>query len=190
MRIWLTGGSGSGKSTAATVFAKNGFIVVDADKIAREILLPGREGFRAVQKAFPTVPLQADGTIDRRYLASLVFGNPANLSVLNACTHPYIIQEILRQSAAAEHVVIDAPLPNTFGVPCDCTLALCAPRNVRIERIMARDGITRAEAENRIDAQEDDDTYCQSADAVFYNDSTEAALAEKVQAWILERKAN
>ncbi len=186
MRIWMTGGSGSGKSAAAALFAESGYKIVDADKISRKIVLPEKAAYRGILEFFGETFLLQDGQLDRRKLGRAVFSDAKKLEKLNAITHKYIIEEMVRQCGKEKNVVMDAPLPNTFGVPCDKTLFVTAPTDIRIERIMARDGISRADAAARIGAQAGDEIYTKMADAVLINDGDMACLREKTQKYIKE----
>ena len=186
MVIWLCGGSGSGKSVLASLFRENGYKIIDADKIARESVLPEKAAYGEIVTAFGKEFLNPDGTIDRRKLGRAVFADGEKLAVLNRITHKYIIEEMLSEAEGEKNVVCDAPLRNTFGVPCDKTLYVTAPEEVRVLRIMARDGISRTEAENRIGAQSGENEYLSDADAVIVNDGDVAALMEKATKFIKE----
>lgn len=186
MKIWLTGGSGSGKSRIAALFAAAGYVLVDADAISKEIAEPGGAAFPELLEAFGPEFLLPDGRLDRRALGEAVFADPARLAVLNGITHKYIIEEMIKRSAGEKNVVMDAPLPNTFGVPCDKTLFVTAPQAVRVARIMARDGISGEAARARIDAQVPDAVYEKTADAVLQNGGDFEEAAEKAKKLIKE----
>lgn len=186
MKIWLTGGSGSGKSYIASLFSKAGYLLVDADRIAREIARPGGAAFSALVDAFGEDYLLPDGTLDRKKLGDAVFANPEKLQLLNGITHKYIIEEMERQAEGAKNVIMDAPLPNTFGVPCDRTLVVTAPLSLRVQRIMARDGISEAQAQARIGVQISDDAYIAMADGVLTNDGDMESVARAAAKYIKE----
>jgi len=186
MKIWLTGGSGSGKSAVAALFAKNGYKIIDADRIAREVVQPEGSAYGELLEAFGTEFLLSDGSLDRRRLGRAVFRDAQKLALLNRITHKYIIEEMVRQSEGEKNAVMDAPLPNTFGVPCDKTLYVTAPPAVRIKRIMERDALSEADAKARIRAQDNDAVYRSGADAVLENDGDMAALTEKAEHYIKE----
>lgn len=169
MQIWLTGGSGCGKSTAAAVFQKNGYKIIDADRIARELTQKGGAAYDALIAAFPAAVCKETGEMDRKRLAAIVFRDENALEVLNSITHPYIIAEIKALQKGEKNVLMDVPLPNTFGVSCDKTLVITAPRNTRIQRIMARDALCESEAIARIDAQKSEAVYQKEADKVIVN---------------------
>lgn len=184
MKIWLTGGSGSGKSVLARLFSENGFRIVDADKIARDIVSPGESALSEIIETFGLAYLLPDGTLDRKKLANAVFMDKEKLAALNRITHTYIIEEMCRQAAGEKNVVFDAPLRNTFGIPCDKTVFVSAPAPLRIARIMERDGLSRAEAAKRIEAQDEDALYATAADVTLLNDGDIASLRAKTEHYI------
>lgn len=190
MIIWLTGGSGSGKSLLAAKFKENGYKIIDADKIARDIVCPGQAAYSEIVKAFGEDYLMPDGKLDRQKLGRAVFADGEKLAVLNRITHKYIIEEMVSQSRGEKNVIYDAPLRNTFGVPCDKTLYVTAPKEMRIGRIMERDGISRTDAEKRIGAQSDEEQYLSDADAVLVNDGDVEALFQKADSYIKEWYTN
>ncbi len=186
MRIWLTGGSGSGKSEVAALFRARGYKVVDADAIARTA---SRQGSRALEEIIATFGeefLLPSGELDRRALANVVFADDKKLSVLNGIMHKFIIEEMCREAEGEKNVVMDAPLPNTFGVAVDKTLVVTAPEKVRTARIVARDGITEEEARRRIEAQSTNAEYIKNADAVLQNDGDRAQLCKTAEKYIKE----
>ncbi len=186
MIIWLTGGSGSGKSAVAAFFGAAGYRCVDADRIAKAVREPGGAAYDAIVNAFGKAFLRKDKTIDNRLLGEAVFRDPEKLALLNQITHGPIVREMEKAGMGAKNVVYDAPLPNTFGIPCDKTLYVTAPPEVRIARIMTRDGISRETAQARIDAQKPHDVYAKGADAVLVNDGDLALLKEKAEPYIKE----
>lgn len=186
MRIWLTGGSGSGKSEAARLFAAHGFSIVDADKIAREIVMPKSPALEEIRKAFGDDFLMPDGTLHRKKLGEAVFGDDRKLAKLEAITHKYIIAEMERQGKGKKNVVFDAPLRNTFGISCDKTLVITAPREARIRRIIGRDAISEEAATARIGAQDAEAAYEADADAVLQNDGDLDFLQSQVKKYIKE----
>lgn len=186
MKIWLTGGSGCGKSAAAAIFAENGFKIVDADAIAREIVLPDKEAYREILATFGEEFRGKDGFLDRRKLGRAVFSDGEKLALLNGITHKHIIKEMLIRSEGEKNVIYDAPLRNTFGVPCDKTLCMTAPKEVRIRRIMTRDGISYEDAEARISAQSTEAEYLGDADGILENNGDLVKLREEAEAYIKE----
>ena len=184
--IWLTGGSGSGKSTAAKYFVQKGFVLVDADKIAREILNKGTAAYNEVVQHFGEGILLTDKSVNRRGLGDIVFSDKESLDVLNSIMHKYITREIMQAISGEEKYLIDAPLPNKYGIECDKTVAVTAPYETRVNRIMSRDNITREQAEKRIASQISDSEYEEISDAVIKNDGDLKRLYSNIDAFLGE----
>jgi dephospho-CoA kinase len=161
LRIGLTGPIGCGKSTVAGWLAERGARVIDADRIAREVVEPGRPAFEAVVAAFGRDVVGADGALDRPALAARVFQDPDALSRLEAIVHPAVRPEILEQVHAADAadvpvVVIEAIKLVEGGLASICDevwLVACEPDEQR-RRLLGR-GMTRDDAERRIRSQGD-----------------------------------
>jgi dephospho-CoA kinase len=161
LRAGLTGSIAVGKSFVASVLLELGCHVLDADQTAREVVSPGTPGLRAVVEAFGAEVLRADGTLDRARLGALVFADERQRQRLNAILHPFIIaaqdQELRRWEAADPRGigVIDAALMIESGgyKRFDKLIVVhCSPA-AQLERLMARNGLTRGEAASRIAAQ-------------------------------------
>lgn len=181
--LGITGGIGSGKSFVANLFAQLGATVVDADKIAREILEPGGRAFSKVMDAFGEDILTDNGNINRKKLAGIVFSDKEKLNLLNSLTHPAIFEEMQDEieKADTELVCLDVPLLFTcdFPIPCHKTLAVLAPKELRIARIMKRDCSTREEVEARMANQLSDQEFQALADICLWNDGAEETLRKK-----------
>jgi dephospho-CoA kinase len=159
--VGLTGGIASGKSTVARFFRELGAYVIDADRLAREVLEPGKPGFKEVLEAFGEGYLSSDGSLNRERLAHLVFSDSQARKRLEAIVHPKLLE--LRQKLVGEiiakdpHAVIisDAPLLIETGLhtQVDVVVVVWVPREVQIERLMERDGLSRQEAEERLRSQ-------------------------------------
>ena len=171
----LTGGSGSGKSSAAQILKEKGFFVIDADITAREILTGSV--LEELTLAFGNSAINSDGSLNRKALAKIVFADDDKLSLLNSITHPKIAQSILQtiETCGNNRVIIDAaallvckPLMDI----CDNIIVVCADRTTRISRIINRDKLTYEEASSRIDAQMTDEEMTKFADIVWYNNGT------------------
>lgn len=171
--IGLTGGSGAGKTTASQQFARLGAYVIDADQVARTVVQPGRPALAELAAAFGTDILLPDGTLDRKGLAARAFASPEGTALLNRVTHKYITQEIAALLAAsdAEVAVIDAAalIESGLAARCDIVVSVLAQQDVRLRRIMERDGLTREQAQLRIDAQKSDQFYIDNSNHVLYN---------------------
>ena len=182
--LGVTGPSGSGKSALTTVFANHGALILDADAIYHRLLANSADLRKALTDAYST-DILTDGMIDRKKLGKIVFSSPALLEKLNAITHPFVIDEIKRQIAesSAAMAVIDAPLLFESGLDslCHTTVSVLAPREVRIERIVARDGITPEAAAMRIDAQKSEEFYLARSRSFLYNKGTSRILKPRLR---------
>ena len=173
--IGLTGGIGSGKSTVSEYLSKNmGLTIIDADQIARDVTRPGQETLLKLREAFGSEIINDDGTLDRRKLAGIAFQSDEKKKLLEKITHSAIREEIncrLRTSAAKHEnaVVLDVPLLMESGIDglCDTVWVVTTAKDVRIERISARDGITKEEINARINAQISDRERFARADEII-----------------------
>jgi dephospho-CoA kinase len=159
MRVGLTGGIGSGKSEVGKVFAGLGALVIDADALARDALAPGSEGLALVAERWPQV-LGADGSLDRPKLAAIIFADAKAREYVNGIVHPWVRARSAELEAAAapgQVVVHEVPLLFEAGYykQCAANVLVVAPRELRIARVIARSGLSRAEIERRMDAQID-----------------------------------
>ena len=184
--VGLTGGIGSGKSTVAELFAARGVPVVDADALAREVVAPGGPAHADVAAAWPAV-IAADGTVDRKRLGAIVFGDPAALARLEAITHPRIAAAADARLAAlaAEGrrlALYEAALLVESGRwrDFDGLIVVTASPETQIARAIARDGLTRAQAEARIRAQLPTEEKVRVATHVIDNDGARAATEAQV----------
>ena len=184
LRVGLTGGIGSGKSEVARILQRLGARVIDADKLAREVVEPGNPGFDAVAARWPQVI--SGGTIDRAALAAIVFANPAEREALNAIVHPLVrarAAEIERRigDGVAVHVV---PLlfEGDYWKQCNATILVAAPLEARIGRVQARDATSREQIFQRISAQIDPQIARSRATYVIENDSSLPELEKRTRA--------
>nr|WP_204261243.1 dephospho-CoA kinase [Blastococcus saxobsidens] len=185
MRIGLTGGIGSGKSTVSALLAERGAVVVDADRIAREVLAPGTPGLAAVVTEFGPEVVTPDGSLDRAALAAIVFSDDAARRRLDGLVHPLVRRRTAELVAAAPDdsvVVNDVPLLVETGQAGSYDLVLVVEADVetRITRLVGR-GLTEADARARIAAQATDEQRRAAADVVLDNSGTPERLAEQVQ---------
>lgn len=154
--IGLTGQSGAGKSTAARLFEENGFAVINADALVRSIYETNPACLRAVAASFGEDIVRADGTLDRALLAERVFSSAGNTALLGALVHPFVLAETLRLLKNVKGcAVLDAPqlFESNIDVICDRIVSVTADEDVRVRRIIARDGIDEAQARQRVAAQ-------------------------------------
>lgn len=156
--VVLTGGIATGKSTAATLFSLYGFRIIDADKIAHEVL---DRMAPAVAERFGSEYLLPDGGVDRKALGAHIFAHPEERKALEAIVHPPVREEILRRSEEQERFgkpyLIDIPLFFETGsdYPIERTIVIYAPRATQLKRLMEREGMNEDEALRRIEAQMD-----------------------------------
>ena len=185
--IGITGPTGAGKTTALRELQNLGAALIDADAVYHELLENSREMNEAIRARFPMV--YRDGVLDRRALGTIVFPNPAALADLDRIILPFVNGETDRRIEAAREaglpaVGIDAInlLESEIEDRCDHTVAVVAPDEIRIERIMARDGISEEYARSRINAQEPCEYYEDLCEFTLVNDGDEAAFAEQARA--------
>lgn len=196
MRVGLTGGVGSGKSTVAALLAAHGAVVIDADAIAREVVEPGTPGFDAVVARFGPDVVGPDGTLDRPKIAAIVFHDEAALADLNGIVHPLVGQRTTELMAAAPPdaiVVYDIPLlvENNMAAGFDVVIVVEADVQTRLERLADR-GLPEADARARIAAQASDEQRRAVAHEIVSNDGTREALVAQVdELWqrLLRRRA-
>ncbi len=158
--IGLTGGIASGKSTIASFFKDSGFPVIETDQIAKTILQPGSDAFNAVVKHFGEEILLSEGIINRKALGERIFKDERERDILNQIVHPEVRTitqskaDVLKKEGHAI-IVIDVPLlfEAGFDQDVDLTLVISVPKEIQIERLMARDGIEKAYALKKINAQ-------------------------------------
>ena len=191
LRIGLTGGIGSGKSTVAALLAERGAQVVDADLIAREVVEPGTPGLAAVVAEFGSGVLTPDGALDRPALAAVVFGDPAARARLDAVVHPLVRARAAELVAAAPPdavVVQDVPLLVETGQAgsFDLVLVVETDQETRVARLLER-GLGAADARARIASQATDEQRRAVADVVLRNDGDRADLAAQVDRFWAER---
>lgn len=185
MRIGLTGGIGSGKSTVSGRLAELGAVVIDADRIARAVVEPGTPGLAAVRDEFGDAVIAADGRLDRPALGAVVFADADRRRALEAITHPLIAAETQRRFAAAADdaiVVHDMPLLVETGQTDGYHLMVIVdvPEDVRVQRLVRSRGMSEADARSRIAAQATDEQRREAADVLLDNAGTPAELAERI----------
>ena len=187
--IGLTGGIASGKTTVAGLFRAWGAFVADADLISRHALDPGTDCFEKTVAAFGRGIVQADGTVDRKKVAGIVFSDPEALATLNGIIHPYVRETIRACSKKAfseapdRLIVWDVPLLFETGYEKEVarTVVVTARQDLRIQRIVARDGSTKAAALRRIRAQMPDREKVRRADVVIRNNGSWAELEQRTR---------
>ena len=158
MRVGLTGGVASGKSTVSAILAELGAVVIDADQLAREVVAPGTEGLAEVVAAFGEGVLPAEGELDRPAMGAIVFADPEKRRVLESIIHPRVrarAAEIVAAAPPGAVVVHDIPLlaETGQGNGFDAVVVVDVPAGVQVERMTGIRGMTREDAQARIGAQ-------------------------------------
>ena len=185
MIIGITGGTGSGKSTLLHLIAQHGGLVLDCDAIYHRLLQTDTSLLESIENAFPGTV--TDGALNRKKLGTIVFADEKALQELNRITHAAVKKEVLRQLettpglAAIDAIgLFEGELDNL----CDVTVAVTAPTEDRIRRIMARDGISEEYARSRIAAQHDDQWYAKKCGYVLENSGTSEDFHAKCIAFL------
>lgn len=178
--VGLTGGIGSGKSVATSALKAHGYTVIDADDISRAMFGRGTSGETELFELFKQT---AYGPLDRKRLRELISTDKKARVMLNEFTHPRITAEIARQiNFSVPPVVLSAPLlfESALARLCDKTVCVYCPREIRIARITARDGVSRQSAENIIDAQIPDTERCTLSDFIIPSDTEKSKFEEEI----------
>ena len=185
MIIGITGGTGCGKTTLLNVIREKGGLVLDCDAVYRELLISDKEMLSAIDARFPgTVE---NGTLNRKKLGAIVFADEASLLDLNRITHASVRAEVLRRlETGPKLAAIDAIALFEGGLAelCDVTVAVTAPLEDRVRRLMDRDDISESYARNRIGAQHGEDWFRQRCDHVLENNGELGAFATKCVAFL------
>lgn len=184
--VGLTGPTGAGKSTVADTWRALGVPVIDTDSLARQVVEPDSPCLKELVKTFSDNILNEDGTLNRAELAKRAFSSPSESAKLNAITHPAILmltQRLLQEFAEQGHsvAIVDAPLlfEAGFDAICHHIVAVIAPQDVRLSRIMARDKLTVDAAKQRMNAQQPDSFYCRDGVSVIHNDGNMDSLIQQ-----------
>ena len=184
MIIGITGGTGCGKTTALQAFGELGGVVLDCDAIYHELLKTDKEMLNAIERRFPGTV--TDGVLDRKKLGRIVFEDSAALLELNGITHSAVKTEILRRlDGETRHIAIDAIglFEGKLAELCDVTVAVTAPEESRVSRLMAREGISEEYAKARISAQRPQKEFENLCDHVLCNDGTRQEFYQKCLAF-------
>ncbi|MGZ8476931.1 MAG: dephospho-CoA kinase [Candidatus Binatia bacterium] len=194
--VGLTGGIASGKSTAAKILTRLGAAIVDADVLSREVVAPGHEGWKKIVATFGSEVLQADQTLDRQKLRTLIFNNPDARKQLEAIIHPRVralAERRIREHGEAGYAVVVYEVPLLFEgnlhewlrpvilVACDV--------EIQRQRLRQRDGLDAAAAQKHIDAQMSLEKKRKLADYVIENDGSLADLESQVRAVLAKIEA-
>ena len=185
LKVGLTGGIGSGKSTVSALLAGHGGVVIDYDVLAREIVEPGSPALRQIAERFGQGVITTEGALDRPALGSIVFGDQQALSDLNGITHPAIreLASALETAAGPDAIVVhDNPLLIEMGADafCDVVVVVDVPVEVQVERLTGIRGMTETDARARIAAQASREERTGVADLVIDNTGPQDELARIV----------
>lgn len=180
--IGLTGPTGAGKSVAAAVAEQMGIQVIDCDRVARTAVMPDTAGLAALVSAFGAEILAADGTLDRKELARRAFCDKAHTELLNQTLLPHIIP-LVEAEQHADRVLLDAPTLFESGIDatCQAVVAVLSDREKRLERIIERDGISRKDAELRLNAGKSDTFYLERTSYILYNNGDFDAFLQEAK---------
>lgn len=185
LTVGLTGGIGAGKSEVSRLLVARGAVLIDADRIAREVVAPGTEGLAAVVEAFGTEVLAEDGGLDRPKLGTIVFADPEKLALLNSIVHPLVgaRSRALEAAAAEDDVVIhDVPLLAENGLKSlyDLVIVVDASPETQLDRLIRLRGMTEHDARARMAAQATREKRLEIADVVIDNDVPLPELERRV----------
>ncbi|WP_432041261.1 dephospho-CoA kinase [Streptomyces cadmiisoli] len=186
LKVGLTGGIGAGKSEVSRLLVECGAVLIDADRLAREVVAPGTPGLTAVVEAFGPEVLAEDGSLDRPRLGSVVFSDPEKLAVLNAIVHPLVgARSRELEAAAAEGAVVvhDVPLLTENGLAplYDVVVVVDATPETQLDRLVRLRGMTEEDARARMAAQAARAQRLEIADIVIDNDVPLAELRGRVK---------
>ncbi|MDA3899946.1 MAG: dephospho-CoA kinase [Spirochaetes bacterium] len=183
MRVAITGNYASGKSTVSIFFEELGAVILDTDKIAREVVLPGQRAFNKIIDHFGKKVLSEDMTINRAKLASIVFSDKNELQVLNSITHPEIHKLTMKRSLNKKNIyLINVPLlfETNFKDMMDKVIIVTAPVEALIERGKLRDKISKEEIDMRLKSQISFNKYLKQADYIIDNSNSINNTKEQV----------
>lgn len=182
IKVGITGGIGSGKSFVAKIFKSMGVPFYDADKEAKLIMTKSQKVRDGLIQAFGKEVYFENGELNRKWLSAQVFDNPERLELLNSIVHPVVIQDAVdwgnRQIAPYSLKEAALLFESLSYKTLDFTILVIAPEDVRIERVMQRDNVTKEEVINRINKQMSDEEKLKLADFVIFNDGKKALLPQ------------
>lgn len=182
--VGLTGQTGAGKSTVSKVFSDNGFAIINADLISRKVVEKGTKCLEEIVDIFKDVILNSDGTLNRKALGNIVFTDKTKLEMLNTIIYPYITSEILNEikhlsDSGKKLVLLDAPtlFESHADDFCEIIISVLSDEEIREERIIKRDGLTKKQANDRMNSQLDAEYFASHSDYVIENNDTLESLS-------------
>lgn len=195
--VGLTGTSGAGKTTVCEILRQHGCMIINSDKVAREVTEISSPCLDELRLVFGDEIINADGSLNRRRLGEIAFSSDELTSKLNAITHPHIIERIKciineYKQSGAKIITLDAPqlFEANADTLCDCVIAVIADRRLAKDRIISRDNIDEANAENRLSRSHDDGFFTERADYIIRNDCDLVTLKINVAATIAKIKSD
>ena len=184
--VGLTGQTGAGKTTVSEMFLDNEFYIINADSVARIVMSKGMPCLDEVSNAFGNEILDENGELIRSKLADIVFTDKSQLEKLNNITYPYIVEQIKKMIDSAltfcsNKILIDAPTLFESGCNklCDKIVSIVSVKELRVRRIIARDNLTKSQAENRIKSQLSEEFFRQNSDYIIENNTSKSDLKIK-----------
>ena len=182
--VGLTGQTGAGKSTVSKVFSDNGFAIINADLISRKVVEKGTKCLEEIVDIFKDGILNSDGTLNRKALGNIVFIDKTKLEMLNTIIYPYITSEILNEikhlsDSGKKLVLLDAPtlFESHADDFCEIIISVLSDEEIREERIIKRDGLTKKQANDRMNSQLDAEYFASHSDYVIENNDTLESLS-------------
>ncbi len=192
--IGLTGGIATGKSTVTNHLRAQGIPVIDADDLSRRVVQPGEPGLALIKEHFGPHVILDTGELDRQALGKIIFGDKGQRQQLNELLHPLIAAEMDREIARLKQrgdmlIMLDIPLlfETNFGEKVDEVMVVYTPESVQLERLMARDELSRTDAKSRIQAQLSIEEKRCRADYVIDNSGSHAQTIQQVIEWLQTR---
>lgn len=192
-RIGITGPSGAGKSLLSDHLSSQGFPIIDADAVYHSLLIPPSDCLNALRHAFGDAVFSPNGTLNRAALSEIVFHDEAKLSLLNQTVLGFVLERIrvqlnLWEKQGYSSAIVDAPtlIESGFHKECDAVISVLSAPELRIRRIMKRDGISEERAAVRVRAQQSDDFYRTHSDYVLENRADRAAFLRQADALFSE----
>lgn len=189
--VGLTGPTGAGKSTVSQFFKENGFIIINADELARQVVLPDSTCLKQLCYVFGNDILNPDRTLNRQKLAKKAFVSKEKARLLNEITHPHIFLQALKAcreniDIGNNKIVFDAPVlfESNSDIMCDCVVSVLAPKEIRLSRLEQRDGLSREKLEKRMSVQQSDDFYREHSDFVIDGSKSLPEIREQVSSFV------